>query len=145
MLLNNRRAYINRYSNSKSETNQKSSNYKESKDEQKDMKDMIIEALKSISENISRIKQSIVVLDEKVEKIESRQIALENQIDSDYTERRRIPQPEFSSNKNEHEIFKTNTIDMNQEKKENIDNKPIMPGSGFSNITPEFLRNLNKK
>ena len=27
----------------------------------------------------------------------------------------------------------------------NVSNTPIMPGSGFANITPEFLKNLGKK
>ena len=149
MLLNNRRMYINRYCNSKAQTEHINSNRKESKDEQKDVKDLIIDSLKSISENISKIKESIATLNEKVEKLETKQNALEQQfeqhIDNDYPERRTFFPSELSNDKKGENVFEINSIDTPQAKKENMYNKAIMPGSGFSNITPDFLRNLNKK
>lgn len=144
MLLNNRRMYINRHCNSKEQTENVGSNCNESKEDQRDGKDLIIEAFKSISENIGKIRESIAILNEKVEKIEARQIALEQQIDNEYPERRTFFPTEFSDDKKEQKMFKSNTIDMSQEKKDSICNRPVMPGSGFSNITPEYLKSLKK-
>jgi len=136
--------YINRYCSSKAQTEHAGSNCNESKEDQKDEKDLIIETFKSISENISKIKESIAILNEKVEKIETRQIALEQQIDNEYPERRTIFPSEYSDEKNGQKMFKSNTIDMSQERDDSICNKPVMPGSGFSNITPEYLKSLKK-
>ncbi len=145
MLLNNRRMYINRYCNMKAQPEQINNNSRERKEDHKDVKDLIIDTFKSISENIDKIKESIAILNQKVEKLENRQNTLEQQIDNDYPERRTFFQSEISDDKNEQKMFKTNTEGMSQAGRENMYNRPIMPGSGFSNITPEYLRNLNKR
>lgn len=144
MFLNNRRMYINRHPEANKQIEQEHSNDNNHKNDTEDMKHLILDTFKNVSNSIKEINQSISKLNERIESLENRQLTLENQIDSDDTETRRISQSDISDLKSELEILKRSSSDIQSEKYEDS-NKPVMPGSGFANITPEFLRNLNKK
>jgi len=147
--------YINRYpvpqnqiAANDSEEVQKDSETKRD-DNTEDNKKLILDAFKSINdtlmENIKELNRLISKLAERVENLENQIFALESQIESEKSGRNQIPQSEISNITTELELLKRNSSVIQPEENKEPSNKPIMPGCGFSAITPEYLRSLYKR
>jgi len=147
--------YINRYPAPQRQTETNNSPEVQSSSDAKndinakDSKKLILDTFKSINdsitENINEINQAISKLNERVENLENQILMLESQIESEESGRSRISQSELSNIKTELELLKRDSSKMQSEENREISNRPVMPGSGFSAITEEYLRNLNKR
>ncbi|GAE88049.1 hypothetical protein [Acetivibrio straminisolvens] len=152
MMFNNRRMYINRYpvnpksiDSNNSPDVQSDSDFKKT-DDAEDNKKLILDTFKSINdtfmEKIKEIHRSISNLSERVENLENQMLLLESQIESEESCRSQISHSELSNIKTELEILRRDSSNIQFEENGNM---PVMPGSGFSAITAEYLRNLNKR
>lgn len=155
MMFNNRRMYINRYPDPQKSIHQSTptesegNSKMESNSNAGDVKKLILDTFKSINDsimdNIKEINRSISKLNERVESLENQQLTLEAQIDSEESGRNVISQSELSNIKTELELLRRDSSPIRPEEKKELSNSPVMPGSGFSTITAEYLRNLNKR
>lgn len=123
------------------------------------LKNAILRSLEHLSDNIDEIKKTINELRKKIDRIEAKQIHLENQIDQENYSEDRISQSDLLSIKSELDMLKKNSmLDNNyipqntndypkssDDSCEDTDNRPVMPGSGFAGITAEYLKNIYKK
>ena len=155
--LYNRRPYTNREQperNTIIQSHEDIGNYKA------ELNAIIQDILKRIHKDIDEVKQYIKRVEEKIYKLESRQVKLENQLEEEDPVRR-LSQSDLSSLRSEIEVLKreaavmeskSNHTQMSLESEVNPitsntyqGDKPVMPGSGFSYITADFLKNMNKK
>jgi hypothetical protein len=98
----------------------------------------------SIIKAISELKQSIRELDEKSERLDSKQRKLEICIDSCLSKSGES-ETNLSDLKRELEYLKRNSENAGIGYKSNsYSNKPIMPGLGFASVTSEYLKNLQQ-
>jgi predicted nucleic acid-binding Zn-ribbon protein len=112
-----------------------------------DLKVQIKDNFKTISESIAEIVLSIKQIEKKIGNLEARQTVLENNIsEEDDTRNRDTVNSDLSTLKTELEILKRQSSNAKTNTTyEQSGNKPVMPGSGFANITADYLKNLNKK
>ncbi|MFZ5989000.1 MAG: hypothetical protein ACOYWZ_18000 [Bacillota bacterium] len=144
MLSPYRRMYINRQQTENSSTESAENT------DLVELKKLVTDTLELITKNVSEIKQSINQLNEKINNIEERQLILENQVDSQDSVRNSTSQTDISSIKTELELLKKEAYNNKHNpapdpRSAPSNNRPVMPGSGFASITPEFLKNLNKR
>ncbi len=138
----NRRQYINREPENKIEKNIPEAN--ENSDAA--LKALALESLKLLSENIEEIKNSINKLDNRMVDLSHRISNLETHFDNNNDIKRIQTQPMFDEIKTKFETEKNKVENKHEEYQPDYENSaPMMPGSGFANITVDYLRNLNKK
>ena len=155
MMFYNRRMYINRYPEPPNQIGSDSlPKVQESHDLKKDGnsedgKKLILDTFKSVNdalmEKIKEIDRSIEKLAERVENLENQVLMLESQIESEGCVRSQISQSELSNIKTELELLMRDSSKMQPEENKEASNMPVIPGCGFSSITAEYLRNLNKR
>lgn len=138
----NRRQYISK------EPEKRNENPKPESTENNNISDLKLfttESIKLLSENINEMKSSIKKLEDKVIDLALRIVSLENHIDLEEKYEKIHTRTEFNTIKNELDTQK-NDVYYNQQpyQPQKNSNLPLMPGSGFSNVTTEYLRNLNK-
>lgn len=110
-----------------------------------DLKLFTTESIKLLSENINEMKSSIKKLEDRVTDLALRIVSLENHIDLEEKYERIHTQTEFNTTKNELDSPKNNVrYNYQPYPYEKNCSLPLMPGSGFSNVTAEYLRNLSK-
>ncbi|TYQ15534.1 UNVERIFIED_CONTAM: hypothetical protein Cloal_2001 [Acetivibrio alkalicellulosi] len=110
------------------------------------LKKLILESLEHLSDNMDELKKTINKLSVKIDNIEAKQAILENQIDSEDFLSGRISQSDILNMKAELDLLKKDTPkNSNDNHTRQTNNMPVMPGSGFANVTAEYLRNINKK
>lgn len=109
-----------------------------------DLKVFTTESIKLLSENINEMKGSIKKLEDKINDLALRILSLENHIEPEDKYERIQPQTEINTIKNELDTPKNN-IPSNQQPypPEKNSNLPLMPGSGFSNVTLEYLNKIS--
>lgn len=103
------------------------------------------ENIKLLLEKVNDIKNSVQKLEESVIDICSKLVSLENHFDNEKNSRNVQSQCSYKSVNNK--TYPQNSTDSyirNQYESEERRNTPMMPGTGFSNITAEYLKNLSK-
>jgi predicted nuclease with TOPRIM domain len=109
-----------------------------------DLKVFTTESVKLLSENINEMKDSIKKLEDKINDLALRLVSLENHIEPEDKHERLQSQIEINTIKNEPETPKNNVFSNQQPyPSEKSSNLPLMPGSGFSNVTLEYLKNIS--
>lgn len=111
----------------------------------KTIEGLITDMFEKLSENIDEINKSIEKLGESLGNIEARQFSLEEQLNRDYNKNDNTFNAYNYNEKICCQAKGAEIIEKDQEYDENFGKKPIMPGAGFSNITPEFLKNLGRR
>lgn len=143
----NRRQYINRESEKKIEKNVSEGN--ENTDINTtitDLKSLTLGSLKLLFENIDEIKNSIKKIDDRIMDLSLRISGLENHFDNNENYKKIQIQPVFDEIKTKFAPVKDDATNDDEAYQSDIQNStPMMPGSGFSNITADYLRNLSKK
>jgi len=146
----NRRQYINREPENKIEKNIPEKNENSNNE---DLKSLFLGSLKLLLENYEEIKNSIKKLDVQITSLSQRISSLENHFDNnDYLKKIQIQpvfdeiKPKFEDEiKSKLETVKSMSANDEANQTNSQNSMPMMPGSGFSNITADYLRNLNKK
>ncbi|AEV68073.1 hypothetical protein [Acetivibrio clariflavus] len=152
----NRRFYIGREPEKKIEKNEVESS---ENIEANSLTSADTENIKMLLENVDEIKNSLKKLEENITDIASKLANLENRFDVESIYRSiensfRNMQIQYShaNPNNQHYSMKTSGYDYkNREDEPNTSHQPdknnqtpIMPGTGFSFITADYLRNLSK-
>ncbi|WP_010244033.1 hypothetical protein [Acetivibrio cellulolyticus] len=139
---NNRRQYVNKEPEKEIEKNIPESTENTNLT---DLKSFTTNSINLLSENINEIKKSLKKLEDSFIDLALRVVSMENHIDT-LDKLRNIQNP------TEYKVIDTRPETPNKNlpnnsevyKHEDTTNLPMMPGSGFANITAEYLKNLNK-
>ena len=140
MFVNNRRQYTNRF-----QTSEITASTLQNMDIDS-IKTMIVDSLKMLSKSIDEIALSLKEVEEKLDAHDVRLKRTENQVDK-YGSKFTAIDSEFMGIRNEFETLKGYSQNISQDLISNntYSDKPVMLGTGFSNITPEYLRSLQRK
>lgn len=108
------------------------------------LKALIVDSLKALSRNIDELKHSIKEIEEKLDYLDSRQRKTENDVEK-FNAKSRAAEIDLNSFRSELDVLKRDdshhTYSYNSQ--ENMD-RPIMPGTGFSCVTPNYLKNRQR-
>lgn len=152
----NRRFYISREPEKKIETNLPEAS---ERTEVNNTNSTDTENIKLLLENVDEIKDSLKKLEENISEIASKLASLENRFDIEsifrniennlrnmqiqYNNANSNIQP-YTQKHNDCELINSDNELSSYNQTEKSNQTPIMPGTGFSYITAEYLRNLSK-
>jgi len=138
MMINNRRPYFYR------ETPEKSQDTLPQTIPQnidvENLKKLIVDSLRQLNKSVSELDKSVKVLEEKLDYVDSRIFKVEDKVN-----RYNSSNNDLSSIRFDLESLKKEKDKVRTYTDEEYDNRPVMPGTGFECITPEYLKNLSKR
>lgn len=111
--------------------------------DQNAVRSMVVDSLKMLSRDLEEIKQSLSELEEKLEYLDSRQRKTENDIDK-FNTKFRAYEADLVSLKSELEALPRKNTSPSHQSSVDMD-KPMMTGTGFASVTPNYLRSLQQK
>lgn len=141
MIKNQRRPYIQ---SSQPEKTSAAASDTSTADEEK-LKSLIVDSLKALTKNIDDLKQSVKALEERFDHIDITRINFENELER-LSANSRTVESDLLNVRNELEIQKREAVNRNYLYNSRINmDRPMMPGTGFACVTPNYLKNRQIK
>lgn len=138
MLNMNRQQYISKHSSEKINIPSPSNTNAD------EVRTMIVDTLKLLSKNVDGINQSIKAIEEKLEYLDIRQRSVEDQV-SRYKTKANVTDSDLSSIRSELDGIRREKRVHPAAIDQELNSTPMMPGTGFASITPEYLKSLQNR
>lgn len=143
MLINNRRPYMGRPMPERTQDGM-SQSIPQNVDADS-LKRLLVESLKQLNKSVEDLDKRIRVLEDKIDYLDTRLIKTEDKMNK-YDSRYSATSSDLTCIRSELDSLRKNQEFANTYYYDDAaDSTPIMPGTGFACITPEYLRSLAKR